>query len=177
MNTSCPPRRSSVSSQRRTPAAVDNSPLASHPQSSTYQTRFGVQTSGASSPPRCASSKNVVLPTTSGRSASGSSTVLNAIVRDLDVPALSFGEPFPRMPSFRFDHPNPQNNDALRTEFYEGSWRAAFSFTLVTCSSSATPIRRPTSIRPRAHAQRDEGRVRTMPHEVKNTAGVDSRSN
>jgi len=44
---------------------------------------------------------------------------LNAICHDLDVPALSFGEPFPPMPFLRFNHPNPETNDALRTAFYE----------------------------------------------------------
>ena len=44
---------------------------------------------------------------------------LNAISHDLDVPALSFGEPFPPMPFLRFNHPNPETNDALRTTFYE----------------------------------------------------------
>ena len=44
---------------------------------------------------------------------------LNGIARDLDVPAGSYGEPFPPMPFLRFDHPHPQTNDALRTAFYE----------------------------------------------------------
>jgi glutamate-1-semialdehyde aminotransferase len=44
---------------------------------------------------------------------------LNAIVRDLEVPAMSFGEPFPPMPFLRFDHPDAATNDALRTAFYE----------------------------------------------------------
>ena len=44
---------------------------------------------------------------------------LNAIARDLDVPALSYGEPFPPMPFMRFNHPDPEKNDALRTAFFE----------------------------------------------------------
>ena len=44
---------------------------------------------------------------------------LNAIARDLDVPATSYGEPFPPMPFMKFDHPNPATNDALRTAFCE----------------------------------------------------------
>ena len=44
---------------------------------------------------------------------------LNAIARDLDVPAVSYGEPFPPMPFLRFEHPHPETNDALRTAFYE----------------------------------------------------------
>ena len=44
---------------------------------------------------------------------------LNTIARDIDVPALSYGEPFPPMPFFRFDHPHPETNDALRTAFCE----------------------------------------------------------
>ena len=44
---------------------------------------------------------------------------LNAIARDLDVPALSFGEPFPPMPFLKFNHPHPETNDALRTAFCE----------------------------------------------------------
>ncbi len=44
---------------------------------------------------------------------------LNAIARDLDVPAMSYGEPFPPMPFLRFDHPHPATNDALRTAFHE----------------------------------------------------------
>ena len=44
---------------------------------------------------------------------------LNAIARDLDVPALSYGEPFPPMPFLSFNHPHPETNDALRTAFYE----------------------------------------------------------
>ncbi|HYF58711.1 MAG TPA: aminotransferase class III-fold pyridoxal phosphate-dependent enzyme [Burkholderiaceae bacterium] len=44
---------------------------------------------------------------------------LNAIVRDLDVPATSYGEPFPPMPFLRFDHPRPATNDAMRTAFHE----------------------------------------------------------
>ncbi|MDP9088285.1 MAG: aminotransferase class III-fold pyridoxal phosphate-dependent enzyme [Pseudomonadota bacterium] len=44
---------------------------------------------------------------------------LNAIARDLDAPALSYGEPFPPMPFLRFNHPRPEMNDALRTAFYE----------------------------------------------------------
>jgi glutamate-1-semialdehyde 2,1-aminomutase len=44
---------------------------------------------------------------------------LNAIARDLDVPAQSYGEPFPPMPFLRFNHPHPGTNDALQTAFYE----------------------------------------------------------
>jgi glutamate-1-semialdehyde 2,1-aminomutase len=44
---------------------------------------------------------------------------LNAICRDLDVPALSFGEPFPPMPFMKFEHPRPETNEALRTAFYD----------------------------------------------------------
>jgi glutamate-1-semialdehyde aminotransferase len=44
---------------------------------------------------------------------------LNAIAHDLDVPALSYGEPFPPMPFLTFNHPHPEKNDALRTVFYE----------------------------------------------------------
>ena len=44
---------------------------------------------------------------------------LNMIARDLDVPAVSFGEPFPPMPFLRFEHPDPETNNALRTAFYE----------------------------------------------------------
>ncbi len=44
---------------------------------------------------------------------------LNAIARGLEVPAVSYGEPFPPMPFLRFDHPHPETNDALRTAFYE----------------------------------------------------------
>lgn len=44
---------------------------------------------------------------------------LNAIARELDVPALSYGEPFPPMPFLRFMHPDPATNDALQTVFYE----------------------------------------------------------
>ena len=44
---------------------------------------------------------------------------LNAIARELEVPAVSYGEPFPPMPFLRFDHPHPETNDALRTAFYE----------------------------------------------------------
>jgi glutamate-1-semialdehyde aminotransferase len=44
---------------------------------------------------------------------------LNEIARDLEVHALSFGEPFAPMPFMRFNHPHPVTNDALRTAFYE----------------------------------------------------------
>ena len=44
---------------------------------------------------------------------------LNAIARDLDVPAISYGEPFPPMPFLRFDHPDPATNDVLRAAFCE----------------------------------------------------------
>ena len=44
---------------------------------------------------------------------------LNTIAQELDVPAVSFGEPFPPMPFLRFDHPDPLTNNALRTAFYE----------------------------------------------------------
>ena len=44
---------------------------------------------------------------------------LNAIARDLDVPALSYGEPFPPMPFLRFHHPHLETNDTIRTVFYE----------------------------------------------------------
>jgi glutamate-1-semialdehyde 2,1-aminomutase len=44
---------------------------------------------------------------------------LNAIVRELDVPAVSFGEPFPPMPFLKFNAPNPETNGALRTAFFE----------------------------------------------------------
>jgi glutamate-1-semialdehyde 2,1-aminomutase len=44
---------------------------------------------------------------------------LDAIARDLSVPAVSYGEPFPPMPFLRFDDPHPETNDALRTAFYE----------------------------------------------------------
>ena len=44
---------------------------------------------------------------------------LNVIARELEVPALSYGEPFPPMPFLRFDHPHRETNDALRSAFYE----------------------------------------------------------
>ncbi len=44
---------------------------------------------------------------------------LNAIARELDVPAASYGEPFPPMPFLKFAHPHPGTNDALRTAFFE----------------------------------------------------------
>lgn len=44
---------------------------------------------------------------------------LNTIARELEVPATSYGEPFPPMPFLRFEHPNPETNDALRTAFYD----------------------------------------------------------
>ncbi len=44
---------------------------------------------------------------------------LNAVARDADVPAVSFGEPFPPMPFLRFNHPHPETNDAMRTAFYD----------------------------------------------------------
>ncbi|MDQ6685144.1 MAG: aminotransferase class III-fold pyridoxal phosphate-dependent enzyme [Pseudomonadota bacterium] len=44
---------------------------------------------------------------------------LNAIARDLDVPAMSYGEPFPPMPFLKFSHPDAETNDALRTTFCE----------------------------------------------------------
>ncbi len=44
---------------------------------------------------------------------------LNTVARELEVPASSYGEPFPPMPFLRFEHPDPQTNDALRTAFYE----------------------------------------------------------
>jgi glutamate-1-semialdehyde 2,1-aminomutase len=44
---------------------------------------------------------------------------LNAIAREFQVPAVSYGEPFPPMPFLRFDHPHPETNDAMRTTFYE----------------------------------------------------------
>ena len=44
---------------------------------------------------------------------------LNAIVREFDIPALSYGEPFPPMPFLKFSHPHPGTNDALRDAFYE----------------------------------------------------------
>ena len=44
---------------------------------------------------------------------------LNAIACDLELPAMSYGEPFPPMPFLRFEHPDAETNDALRTAFYE----------------------------------------------------------
>ena len=44
---------------------------------------------------------------------------LNAIAQDLDVPAISLGEPFPPMPFLKFIHPHAEANDAMRTAFYE----------------------------------------------------------
>jgi glutamate-1-semialdehyde aminotransferase len=44
---------------------------------------------------------------------------LNAIAHELDVAAVSYGEPFPSMPFLRFQHPDAETNDALRTAFYE----------------------------------------------------------
>ena len=44
---------------------------------------------------------------------------LNAIVRELEVPARSYGEPFPPMPFLKFNHPHPATNDALGTSFCE----------------------------------------------------------
>lgn len=44
---------------------------------------------------------------------------LNEIIHQLDVPALSYGEPFPSMPFLKFSHPHPEKNDVLRTVFYE----------------------------------------------------------
>ncbi len=44
---------------------------------------------------------------------------LNTIAHDLDVPALSLGEPFPPMPFLKFNHPDAKTNDAMRTAFYE----------------------------------------------------------
>lgn len=44
---------------------------------------------------------------------------LNTMAREMEVPAVSYGEPFPPMPFLRFEHPHPETNDALRTTFYE----------------------------------------------------------
>ena len=44
---------------------------------------------------------------------------LNAVAREFDVPAESYGEPFPPMPFLKFHHPDPETNDALRTGFCE----------------------------------------------------------
>jgi glutamate-1-semialdehyde aminotransferase len=44
---------------------------------------------------------------------------LNAIARELEVPAVSYGEPFPPMPFLRFDHLHPETNDAMRAAFHE----------------------------------------------------------
>jgi glutamate-1-semialdehyde 2,1-aminomutase len=44
---------------------------------------------------------------------------LNAIARDLDVPASSYGEPFPPMPFLRFNHADPETNEVLLTAFYD----------------------------------------------------------
>jgi glutamate-1-semialdehyde aminotransferase len=43
---------------------------------------------------------------------------LTAIARALDVPALSYGEPFQPMPFSKLDHPHLETNEALRTAFY-----------------------------------------------------------
>lgn len=44
---------------------------------------------------------------------------LNEIAHELNIPALSYGEPFPSMPFLRFSHPDPETNDSLRAVFYE----------------------------------------------------------
>ena len=44
---------------------------------------------------------------------------LNATARELEVPAVAYGEPFPPMPFLRFDHPHAGTNDAMRTAFYD----------------------------------------------------------
>jgi glutamate-1-semialdehyde aminotransferase len=43
---------------------------------------------------------------------------LNATARELEVPAVAYGEPFPPMPFLRFDHPDAGTNNAVRTAFY-----------------------------------------------------------
>ncbi|WP_425258887.1 aminotransferase class III-fold pyridoxal phosphate-dependent enzyme [Rubrivivax sp. RP6-9] len=44
---------------------------------------------------------------------------LNAITHELEIPAVSHGEPFPPMPFLWFRHPHPQKNEALRTAFFD----------------------------------------------------------
>ncbi len=44
---------------------------------------------------------------------------LNAVARELEIPATSYAEPFPPMPFLKFDHPDQATNDALKSVFYE----------------------------------------------------------
>jgi glutamate-1-semialdehyde aminotransferase len=44
---------------------------------------------------------------------------LNALARELDVPAKAFGEPLPAMPFFRFEHPEPKLNAELTRYFFQ----------------------------------------------------------
>ena len=84
---------------------------------------------------------------------------LNAIVREFEVPATSYGEPFPPMPFLRFDHPDPATNDALRTAFFD-AMRAPASAPHVV-HQSCPPARRHRHDA-RACTQRDEARARAV---------------
>lgn len=44
---------------------------------------------------------------------------LNALVRELEIPARSYAEPFPPMPFLKFDHPDATTTEALKSAFYE----------------------------------------------------------
>jgi glutamate-1-semialdehyde 2,1-aminomutase len=44
---------------------------------------------------------------------------LNALARELDVPAKAFGEPLPAMPFFRFEQPDPELNAQLTRYFFQ----------------------------------------------------------
>ena len=46
---------------------------------------------------------------------------LNACARDLDVPAVAHGEPFPAMPFLRFTHPDGDRNALLGDAFFEAA--------------------------------------------------------
>ena len=43
---------------------------------------------------------------------------LNALVLELAVPAIAFGEPLPAMPFFRFNYPDPQLNATMTRSFF-----------------------------------------------------------
>ena len=44
---------------------------------------------------------------------------LQILIRELEVPASAYGEPLPPMPFFRFEHPDPAVNEAMRDTFTE----------------------------------------------------------
>ena len=94
---------------------------------------------------------------------------LNAIARDLDVPAWTTASPSTTDAVLRFEHPHTETNDALRTAFYEAILERGVSCILGICGhqlrhqgSTSTPLEHARASAIRSRARNAAGHERAL---------------